>query len=128
MTLKKIYEEQLNYVKAIVEDIKRNGCSKDVIKYASNYAQVENADTLFWRVNYGEVYAYIDVDGDNKPTHRDIYFNMDEAGCYEMKYEALMREIDAKTEEEWDETDFGWCYDDVIAKGEYHLEYKTFEN
>lgn len=126
LTLKHIYKEQLEYVKAIVEDIYKHKCSEEVIEHAAKYAQVENCFEMFWRVNFGEIYGYVEVD--ENPRIPSVYYNADEIGCYDTTYDAIAKALDAKTEEELADTDFGWCYDDALSKGEYHLEYKTFKN
>lgn len=128
MTLKDIYKAQLEYVKAIAEDIKRNNCSEEVIKYASKYVQVENDYGLFWRVNFGEAYAYVDIDEKGNLIGNAVGYVMDEIGCESATYNNLMRELDNMSEEHLTKTEFAWCYDDVLSKGEYHLEYKPFEN
>ena len=128
MTLKEIYRQQLEYVKSIAEDIRKNNCSKDVIEYATNYTQIENAYGDFWRVNFGEVYAYIDIDENGKPSGTTTWYNMDEIGCYEPTYIELIKELDGKSEEELASTQYAWCYDDfILGREEYRLEYKVFK-
>lgn len=125
LTLKEIYKKQLEYVRAITEDIYKHKCSEEIIKHAAKYAQVENCFDMFWRVNFGEIYGYVEVD--TNPRIPSVYYNADEIGCYDTTYEEIVRALDAKTEEELANTDFGWCYDKILERGNYHLVYCPFD-
>lgn len=98
--LRPIYKEQIRLVKEIAEDIAKNNASPEVINHAKNYAHIENEYGEFWRVNWGEAYAYVDVNEKGKPTG-NIWWNNDEMGVeHDETYEGTMDDLDNMTPEE----------------------------
>ena len=90
--MRKVWASQTRYVFNIVRDIIRNNASTDVLDYASYYAEIEapfpinercdvNHGANYIRVNYGEAYAYIPLNSNNKPKGLQyVYWCNDEMG------------------------------------------------
>lgn len=98
--LRPIYKEQLRLVKEIAEDIVKNNASPEVINHAKNYAHIENEYGEFWRINWGEAYAYVDINKKGKPTG-NIWWNNDEMGIkHDGTYKGAMDDLDNMTPEE----------------------------
>lgn len=120
-----IYKEQLRFVKEIAEDIVRHNASIEVIKHAKEYAHLENEYGEFWRVNWGEAYAYVDIDENGKPTG-DISWNNDEMGVeHDTTYEGTMEDLNNMTlEEAYNKSQYSDCYDEQKV---YDLIYEKYE-
>ena len=120
-----IYKEQLRLVKEIAEDIVRHNASIEVIKHAKEYAHLENEYGEFWRVNWGEAYAYVDIDENGKPTG-NIWWNNDEMGVeHDTTYEGTMEDLNNMTlEEAYNKSQYSDCYDEQKV---YDLIYEKYE-
>lgn len=80
-----IWKAQLDFCKAIADDIVEHNASKKICKYADKFAMIESPYNTsggyygndFIRINYGEAYCYLVVDDDNNLTG-DVWWNNDE--------------------------------------------------
>lgn len=69
-TLREIIIKQFELCEAIAGDIirhNRNEVDEDMLYYAKRYAQIESfitgeTDCAWFRINYGDIYIYLDVD------------------------------------------------------------------
>lgn len=107
-----IYKEQLRFVNDIVEDIVKYKASPEVIEHAKGYAHLENEYGEFWRVNFGEAYAYVDINEDGRPTG-SIWWNNDEMGVeHSRTYESTLNDLESMTiEEAYNKSNYSDCYD-----------------
>lgn len=95
-----IWKAQLELCKSVAEDIVKHNASPEVIEHAKGYTHIENEYGEFWRINYGEAYAYVDIDEDGKPTG-DIWWNNDEMGVeHDGNYEGTLTDLDNMTIDE----------------------------
>ena len=111
--MRSIYKEQLRLVKEIAEDIIRHNASPEVIEHAKEYAHLENEYGEFWRINWGEAYAYVDIDEDGCPTG-EIWWNNDEMGVeHEGTYEGTLADLESMTiEEAYNKSSYSDSYDE----------------
>lgn len=119
-----IYKEQLRFVKAIAEDIVKHDATSEVIEHAKEYAHLENEYGDFWRINWGEAYAYIDINEDGHPTGK-IWWNNDEMGVeHNGTYEGTFDDLESMTiEEAYNKSSYSDCYDE---QEEYKLIYEKY--
>lgn len=126
--MRKIYKAQMDFVKAIAEDIVKHNASKKVINYAEEYAHLENEYGEFWRVNWGEAYAYVDIDENGKPTG-NIWWSNEEMGVeHNGTYEETLSDLESMTiEEAYNNSQYSDCYDEYEGKEEeYVFDYVSY--
>lgn len=129
--LRPIYIKQLNYVMEIAKDIIKHTASSEIIEHAMKYADIEfNQDEeSWWRVNYGEAYAYIEVDKNGMPLGT-IEWNNDEMGVEcPGTYETTLNDLKNMTKEElYKNSGYSSCYDEEDGKEQlYKCIYKKFK-
>lgn len=122
--MREIYKEQLRFVKEIAEDIVKHNASPEVIEHAKEYAHLENEYGEFWRVNWGEAYAYVDIDEDGKPTG-EIWWNNDEMGVvHDDTYEGTLADLEKMSiEEAYEKTPYPDSYEELES---YELVYQKY--
>lgn len=98
MEIKQHFLETVKFVNAVAEDVRKNGCSKEVITHAKGYAHLENEYGEFWRINWGGVYAYVDINEDGSPTG-NIWWNNEDIGCDKLGYEETIIKLETMSEE-----------------------------
>ena len=125
--MRKIYREQLRMINEIAEDIVLHNASQEIIEHAKGYAHLENEYGEFWRVNWGEAYAYVDIDKNGKPTG-NIWWSNEEMGVeHNGTYEETLMDLEAMTiEEAYSNSQYSDCYDEYENK-EYVLDYEKFQ-
>ena len=126
--MRAIYKEQLRMIKEIAEDIVKHNASSEVIEHAKGYAHLENEYGEFWRVSWGEAYAYIDIDDNGKPVG-DIWWSNEEMGVeHNGTYEETLRDLEDMTiEEAYNNSQYSDCYDEYENE-EYVLDYEKFQS
>lgn len=119
-----IYETQLNFVKKVAEDVVKHNASPKIIEHAKGYAHLENEYGEFWRISWGEAYAYVDIDKKGKPTG-NIWWSNEEMGVENNgTYEGTLEELQHMTiEEAYGNSQYSDCYDEYEGK-EYDLPYE----
>lgn len=125
--IRKVFIGQVNFVNEIAKDIKKNGCTEEVIKNAKQYAHLENEYGEFWRVNWGGAYAYVDINTKGKPTKSKIWWNNDEIGCDGLDYKGTIKRLEEMTEEEILNLDeVGYIEDSETINDYLPLKYDVF--
>ena len=126
VNMKKIYIAQTNFVNEIAKDIVKHGATKEICMYADKFATYIDSPygtsggegDGFIRVQFGEAYAYVDVEyvddetDEIKPTG-EIWFNNDEMGCDGTTYEEIIDELNKVNNYElYEAGEYTWCYDE----------------
>lgn len=111
--MRSIYKEQLRFVNEVAEDIIKHKASPEIIEHAKGYAHLENEYGEFWRINWGEAYAYVDINKDGYPTG-EIWWNNDEMGVeHDGTYEGTLADLENMTiEEAYNKSSYSDCYNE----------------
>lgn len=122
--MREIYKEQLRLVTEIANDIVKNNASKAVINHAKEYAHLENGYGEFWRVNWGEAYAYVDIDDNGEPTG-NIWYSNEEMGVeHNGTYDGTLEDLEKMSiEEAYANSQYSDCYDENKV---YELVYEKY--
>lgn len=122
-----IYKEQCDYVRKIAEDIKKHKCNLKIIQHASNYANIENEYDEYWRINFGEAYAYIELTTGGSPRHKKIWYCMDESiGCKGNTYSAILNDLNNISNEKLSKLRFAAKYKKYNNQ-KYKLKYDLYK-
>ncbi len=121
-----IWKKQLDFVTAIANDLIKNECSEEAIKYAKQYAHVVEEDLPdFIRVNWGEAYAYINFNEKTAKYDSITYLNDEMAGIEGTTYDGTIKQLDALSDEAIMNSEFYDCYLEYEGKEEeYTLSYE----
>lgn len=123
-----IWKAQIELCKKIAEDIVKHKANPGIIKHAKGFAHLENEYGEFWRVNFGEAYAYVDVDKKGKP-NGNIWWNNDEMGIIDSNsYESSIKALKYMTlEEAYNNCSCTDCYDCEEGNETQEYTYKEYK-
>ena len=89
LDIRETWKAQIELCKKIADDIIKNNGSAEACSHAAKYAgidapfpfkgRMEDSCGNYIRVNYGEAYAYVELDKDSHPTGI-VHWNNDEMG------------------------------------------------
>lgn len=134
VNMKEIYVAQTNFVYEIAKDILKHDASADVCKHADEFATIDSpygtsgSDSgEFIRVQFGEAYAYVNIEPVNEEASEfrpvgNIWFNNDEMGCNGTTYDEIIKELNEANNDKLYEVGFDtWCYDKYEGKEEDYV-------
>lgn len=96
--MRKVFIGQVEFVNKIANDMRKHDCCNGVVNYAKKWAHVENECGEFWRITWGGAYAYVDIDGNGKPTG-NIWWSNEDLGC-SGGYTETVKRLSEMTDEE----------------------------
>ena len=136
-TIKKIWRKQLDYVKAVADDILKHNGSKEILEYASTskYIEIEAPEDFNGRsdenesirINCGEAYAYLDYAEDGSGNLAGtIRWNNEDMGIKSDTYEDSIVELEESEDVDRMAYEFTDAYDDEEVKSTHELIYRQY--